>query len=49
LGGAGFAIEVEEDMDEKVEVRITFQIVPDVSATAIVVGVGEVDLLNIPC
>ena len=44
LGGAIFAIEVEEDLDEEIKIRITFQILPDVSATAIGMGVGEVDL-----
>jgi hypothetical protein len=44
LGGVVFTIEVEEDLDEKVEVRITFQFLPNVPATAIGVGVGQVDL-----
>ena len=44
LGGAVFALEVEEDLDEEVKVRITFHFLPDVSATTIGVGVGKVDL-----
>ena len=44
LGGAVFAIEVEEDLDEKVEVGVPLKFLPNVSTTAVGVGVCVVDL-----
>ncbi len=43
-GIAVFAIEVEEDLDEKVEVGVPLKFLPNVSTVAVGVSVGVVDL-----